>query len=174
MADLSGEQIRQIYRGERLHWDAEGSTPITMVGRDSRSGTRAAFEATFLDGNSELGITTDRDRKPRADSAGKPQRCERGQTDDLLVVVAGTPGAIGCAELGVANAAVRAGAALKVVSLNAVAPDDPAARERYPFRAGEYLCTRGAPAEGTLAHSFIRHATGERGLRIIADGGFGN
>lgn len=96
---LTSEQIRDIYAGRiRNRSEVQGADlPISLVSRDSGSGTRAAFERRVLD-RREPGVTSDncRDQDGRRD---QPVRCERRSTTELLAEVAQVPGAMGYAEL---------------------------------------------------------------------------
>ncbi len=52
IAGLTLNQVRSIYRGEMLDWRTVGGPPDepTVVSREDGSGTRAAFEATVMNG----------------------------------------------------------------------------------------------------------------------------
>lgn len=52
IAGLTLNQVRSIYRGEVLDWRAVGGAPAEpmVVSREAGSGTRAAFEATVMNG----------------------------------------------------------------------------------------------------------------------------
>ena len=49
VAELTAEQVKQIYLGEITDWSGVGGTagPITLYSRDSVSGTREAFQGLF-------------------------------------------------------------------------------------------------------------------------------
>lgn len=78
VAELTVEQIKQIYTGEITDWAQVGGTagPITLYTRDSVSGTREAFQTLFL---------------------GKDDAGEQIEIDDTMCIIVGSNGEMGTA-----------------------------------------------------------------------------
>ena len=92
VSDLTEEQIAQIYTGEITNWSEVGGNDaeIAVLGRESGSGTRSAFEEI-------LGIE---------DACAYTN--EYGSTGDVIGSVAGNPNAIGYASLSAVDDTVKA------------------------------------------------------------------
>lgn len=92
VADLTLEQISELYKGEITNWKAVGGTdaPVVLIGREAASGTRDGFES----------IT---------DTADK---CKYSQeltsTGDVIQTVSSNPNAIGYASLASVKDSVKA------------------------------------------------------------------
>lgn len=90
--DLTSEQLKSIYKGEITNWSEIGGedSPITVIGRESGSGTRDAFEEIL-----EI-----------KDSCNYAQ--ELDSTGAVLAKTASIPGAIGYVSLDVVDDTVKA------------------------------------------------------------------
>jgi len=102
--DLTTGQLRDIHRGRYRNWSQLGgpNLPISIVSRDSLSGTRAAFEAGVLKLSEQAVSSNDCVNKDR-DATAPVVRCERRTTEDLLREVDTIPGALGYAETSTAT-----------------------------------------------------------------------
>ena len=98
--DLTSEQLKSIYKGEITNWSEIGGqdSPITVIGRESGSGTRDAFEEIL-----EI-----------KDSCNYAQ--ELDSTGAVLAKTASIPGAIGYVSLDVVDDTVKA---VKIESVDA-------------------------------------------------------
>ena len=114
VADLTTEQLADIYTGEITNWSEVGGADqnIVVVGREAGSGTRGAFEELL-----EI-----------EDACAYAQ--ELDSTGGVLASVAATPGAIGYVSLDVVDDTVIA------VSLNGVAATE------ENIIAGNYVLSR--------------------------------
>ena len=76
VAELTVEQVKQIFTGEIKDWSEVGGTagPITLYTRDSVSGTREAFQTLFL---------------------GKDEAGEQIEIDDTMCLIADSTGSMG-------------------------------------------------------------------------------
>ncbi|MDR2598684.1 MAG: phosphate ABC transporter substrate-binding protein [Oscillospiraceae bacterium] len=92
VTNLSSEQIAQIYTGVITNWSEVGGNdaPIAVIGRDSASGSRAAFEEI-------LGIADETKHAEEHASGGS-----------VITSVAGNEGAIGYTSLSSVDATVKA------------------------------------------------------------------
>lgn len=114
VTNLTKDQLIQIYTGAVSNWNAVGGAdqPIVVVGRESGSGTRGAFEEL-------LGI---------ADQCKYSN--EINSTGGVMAKVASTPGAIGYVSLDVLDKSVVA------INVDNVAPTE------ENIVAGSYLLSR--------------------------------
>lgn len=112
--DLTKEQLASIYKGEVTNWSELGGEdePIVVVGRESGSGTRSAFE--------ELVEVED----------ACVYANELDSTGAVIAKVASTPGAIGYASLDALDDTIKA------VSLEGVEPTE------ENIKAGNYFLSR--------------------------------
>ena len=147
VADVTSEQLAKIYKGEVKNWSELGGqdAPIVVVGRESGSGTRGAFEE-LLKVEDECAYAQEID-----------------STGGVLSTVANTPGAIGYISLDVIDD-----------SVNVVAIDGVAASEEN-IVAGSYklarpfvMATKGAISEQSeLVQSFFEYVSSKEGQEII-------
>ena len=170
-------QLRQIYSGQITDWRQLGGPdrPIDIVSRGADSGTRATFEQKVLGGVAEPGVSSQNcvDRTP--DQQKSPViRCEAGSTDDLLTQVNIHPGAIGYAEM--ASAASDQSTKYRnidQVQIDGHGPDPLTVRnDQYPFWAVEEIYTYGAPADASLAASFLRYLDGNTAKTVLQEDGY--
>lgn len=114
VADLTMDQLAQIYAGTLTNWSEIGGTdqPIVAIGREAGSGTRGAFEELL-----EI-----QDKAVYSN--------EINSTGGVMAKVASTPGAIGYVSLDVIDKSVKA------VNIGGVEPIE------ENIRAGNYLLSR--------------------------------
>ena len=151
VTELSTEELVKIYTGEITNWKDLGGEdhPITVVGRESGSGTRGAFEEL-------LEIENKCDYAQELDSTGT-----------VLATVAATEGAIGYVSLDVIDDSVA------TVKLDGVEPTE------ANIVAGDYslsrpfvMATKGEISEQSAAvQKFFEFIDSEEGQEIIANVG---
>lgn len=147
VTDVTSEQLAKIYKGEIKNWNELGgkNEPIVVVGRESGSGTRGAFEEL-------LEVEDLCDYAQEIDSTG-----------GVLSTVANTGGAIGYISLDVIDDSVTIMAIDGVVASeeNIVAGDYMLSR---PF----VMATKGAISEqNELVQAFFAYIESEEGQSII-------
>ena len=147
VADITAEQLAKIYKGEIKNWSELGGKdePIVVVGRESGSGTRGAFEEL-------LEVEDLCDYAQEIDSTG-----------GVLSTVANTSGAIGYISLDVIDDSVAIIAVDGVVASeeNIVAGDYMLSR---PF----VMATKGMISEqNELVQAFFAYIESEEGQSII-------
>ena len=147
VADVTSEQLAKIYKGEIKNWKELGGkdAPIVVIGRESGSGTRGAFEE-LLDVEDVCAYAQEID-----------------STGGVLSTVANTPGAIGYISLDVIDDSVKVMAIDGVVASeeNIVAGDYKLCR---PF----VMATKGEiSAQNELVQSFFAYIESEEGQAII-------
>lgn len=164
VADLSTEQLRDLFGGRITNWSEVGGPdlPVVLVERAPGSGTRAVFEQRVLGGSQppvpHTSCLAIRDR-----AIDGPTRCTAEVTGDLLETVRRTPGALGYSELSEAR---RAG--LGTPALNGVAPDRQAAlAQRYDLWGIEFAYSYGAAPPGSPAAAFLRYLTDDGGTDVL-------
>lgn len=145
--DVTAEQLAGIYKGEIKNWKELGGkdAPIVVIGRESGSGTRGAFEELL-----EV-----------EDACAYAQEID--STGGVLSTVANTPGAIGYISLDVIDDSVSIMAIDGVVASeeNIVAGDYMLSR---PF----VMATKGEiSAQSELVQSFFAYIESEEGQSII-------
>lgn len=145
--DVTSEQLAKIYKGEIKNWKELGGkdAPIVVIGRESGSGTRGAFEELL-----EV-----------EDVCVYAQEID--STGGVLSTVANTPGAIGYISLDVIDDSVSVMAIDGVVASeeNIVAGDYMLSR---PF----VMATKGEiSAQSELVQSFFAYIESEEGQSII-------
>ncbi|MFJ4847763.1 MULTISPECIES: substrate-binding domain-containing protein [unclassified Streptomyces] len=167
--DLTIDQIRGIFRGSVVNWKDVGGPDraISLVSRNSESGTRDIFRRRVLGGASEPGFTS-RDCVTKNFGADPVIRCELDSTEDVLAEVGQVPGAIGYAELGAAKASPH----VHILAINGRAPSTGADGDtRYPFNEIEYAYTYGTPDADSLTASFLHYLRLGPGQAIVASHG---
>ena len=151
VTDVSAEDLAKIYKGEITNWSELGGQDeaIVVIGRESGSGTRDAFEE-LLD---------------VADACQYAQ--ELDSTGGVLAKVAATPGAIGYVSLDVVDDTIQ------TVSLDGVAPTE------ENILAGDYLLSRpfvmatnGEISEqNELVQTWFDYVNSEDGKNVISSVG---
>ena len=147
VTDVTSEQLAKIYKGEIKNWSELGgkNEPIVVVGRESGSGTRGAFEEL-------LEVEDLCDYAQEIDSTG-----------GVLSTVANTSGAIGYISLDVIDDSVT------IMAINGVVASE------ENIVAGDYLlsrpfvmATKGAISEqNELVQAFFTYIESEEGQSII-------
>lgn len=141
---ISMAQLRGIYSGELDNWAQLGGSdmPIVVIGRESGSGTRTAFEQA-------IGISL----------AHHDQ--EHSETGILKTAVSMTEGAVGYISFEFVSDAV------KPLSLDGVFPcEQTVLSGEYPITREFSLCVKKGPQSENIA-SFLRYATGEKGKSVV-------
>lgn len=149
VADLTKEQIAQIYTGEVTNWKDLGGNDgtISVIGRDAQSGTRDGFESIF----------------------GIKEKCvyaaELGATGDVVTNVASDPNAIGYISLGSVNDSIKA---LKVGGVEAT--DENIVNGTYVVsRPFVQICKKGASESDSLIKAWFDFVYSEEGKAIIEE-----
>ena len=147
VTDMTSEQLAKIYKGEIKNWSELGGKdePIVVVGRESGSGTRGAFEEL-------LEVEDVCDYAQEIDSTG-----------GVLSTVANTGGAIGYISLDVIDDSVA------IMAIDGVAASE------ENIVAGDYMlsrpfvmATKGAISEQSeLVQAFFAYIESEEGQSII-------
>lgn len=149
--DLTTEQLKQIYMGKIKNWKEVGgdNKPITVIGRESGSGTRDAFEELL-----EL-----------------KQKCMYAQEIDstgaVVAKVASTPDAIGYVSLDVIKDNVKA------VSLNGIAPsEDNIKSNQYTLSRPFIMATKGEISnQDDIVKAYFDFIKSDEGKKIISSVG---
>ncbi len=154
--DLTMEQLKAIYNGSITNWNELGGAnqEITVVGRDSASGTRAFFyENVMLSTNFTASME------------------EANSNGAVKTKVVETPGAIGYVGLGFIDSTVKALNIRESPSAEAVAPTvENVQSGDYSISRAIYLLTIGEPTGA--AKLFIDFVLSAEGQEIVADLGF--
>lgn len=147
VADVSSEQLAKIYKGEIKNWKELGGkdAPIVVVGRESGSGTRGAFEE-LLKVEDECAYAQEID-----------------STGGVLSTVANTPGAIGYISLDVIDDSVN------VMAIDGVvASEENIVAGKYMLSRPFVMATKGEIAsQNELVQSFFAYIESEEGQLII-------
>jgi phosphate transport system substrate-binding protein len=149
---LTLEQVKRIYQGEITNWNQVGgpNRPITIVSRDTNSGTYETFEGLVM--NKEE-IT---------------QSAEYvGSNGAVRQRVQSTQNAIGYVGLGFVDRTV------KPIPIDGVeASNETIVSGAYPIARPLFMFTNGYPKLGSHLHRFITLYLSERGQEIVASIGF--
>ena len=171
ISQLSQAQVRAIFDGTTTNWSQLGGPdlPISVVSRNSGSGTRQVFETKVLRAQEPAVSSTDcAGRSPLA-SAARVLRCERNSTTALLDEVNRIPGAIGYAD----TTATVGYDHVARVRLDGREPDiDSVVRTDYPFWTVEYLYTYGPPESGGLVDALVKHMDTDTAKNILRRSGY--
>jgi len=145
--NLTKDQLVQIYKGEIRNWSEVGGTdePIVVIGRESGSGTRDAFE--------ELLEIADLCKYSN----------EINSTGGVMAKVASTPGAIGYVSLDIVDDSVVA------ANIDGVAPTE------ENIKAGTYLLNRPfvmatvgeISAQNEVVQAFFEYLQSDEGKTLI-------
>jgi len=145
--DVTAEQLAQIYKGEIKNWSEVGGKdePIVVVGRESGSGTRGAFEEL-------LEVEDLCDYAQEIDSTG-----------GVLSTVANTAGAIGYVSLDVIDDTVT------VMAIDGVkASEENIVMGDYMLSRPFVMATKGNVSEQSeLVQAFFAYIDSEEGQSII-------
>jgi ABC-type phosphate transport system substrate-binding protein len=160
--NLTTTQLQAIYSLRYTNWRQAGGNdlPITIVARDSESGTRYTFKNTVLGGQPEPTPNSQDCITPEAGQNSPVHVCEMNSTKALLQNVNDIPGAIGYADAYQAGSAVYAD--ISYIQINGLAPDiQQNQQSAYPFWALEHVYTRGTPPNGSLLAAFLSYLTSD-------------
>ncbi len=147
VTNITKDQLVQIYTGQINNWrDAGGADqPIVVVGRESGSGTRGAFEEL-------LGV---------ADQCRYAN--EINSTGGVMAKVASTPGAIGYVSLDVVDATV------KTAQVDGSAPTEETIKSgKYLLSRPFVMATKGeVSAQNEVVQALFEYMKTEEGKRLI-------
>ncbi len=148
---LSLEQVKSIFSGSTKTWNEVGgaSGEITVVVRDTDSGTREVWDHAVMEPNALL------------------EGCDSLKSNsDVVAYVAKHPSAIGYISYDYLNPEIRA------VSIDGVAPTPKtAATQKYPILRNLYLYVNGNAFSVDLKE-FVIFLLGNKAQNIIKDNGF--
>jgi phosphate transport system substrate-binding protein len=150
IADLSLDQIAQIYTGEITNWSEVGGNDasIVLIGREAGSGTRDGFES----------ITGTED--------ACKYRQELTSTGDVITTVSQNPDAIGYASLASVEESVKA------LSVDGVAASEETVKDgSYKVQRPFVLVTKEGAALSETAQAFFDYATSADAAEIISGAG---
>ena len=150
VADLSVEQIAQIFKGEVTNWSELGGSDgqIVPIGREAGSGTRDGFES----------ITDTED-------ACKYQN-ELTSTGEVIANVASNPNAIGYASLS------AVGDTVKTITVGGVeATEETVLDESYPIQRNFNFIISDSKELSDVAQAFVDYATSADASDLIAGAG---
>lgn len=149
-ADLTVEQIGEIYTGKITNWKEVGGNdaPIVCIGREAASGTRDGFEEV----------------------TGTKDACQYSQeltsTGDVVQTVSGNPNAIGYASAASVNDAV------KVLGVEGVMPTTESIQNgEYKIQRNFVFVTRKDTPLSEAAQAFFDFATGAGADSLISEAG---
>lgn len=150
VADLSVEQIAQIFTGEITNWSELGGADaeIAVFGREAGSGTRGAFE----------------------EIVGVEDACtytnEYSSTGDVIGNVASNPNGIGYASLSAVDDTVKA------VAVNGVTPSEDTVKDgSYEIQRPFVMVTKEGTQLSEAAQAFLDFAMSADAAEIIAVAG---
>ena len=150
VADLSVEQIAQIFKGEVTNWSELGGNDgqIVPIGREAGSGTRDGFES----------ITDTED-------ACKYQN-ELTSTGEVIANVASNPNAIGYASLSAVDETVKA-----ITVGGVAATEETVLDESYPVQRNFNFIISDSEELSDVAQAFVDYATSADAADLIAGAG---
>lgn len=151
LANLTVEQIRDVYTGKLKNWKELGGPdrPIVVISRDTNSGTHESFEALVMN-KEKMG-----EKVEYVGSNGAiRQRVMSTQTAIGYVGLAFTEG-------------------VKALTVDGIeATPETVTSKKYPISRPLYMYTNGRPKQGTPLHDFINLSGTPEGKKIIEDTGF--
>ena len=150
VADLSVEQIADIYTGKITDWSEVGGNAgeIVLIGREAGSGTRDGFES--ITGTKEKCL----------------YRQELTSTGDVITTVSQNPNAIGYASLSAVKDTVKA------VSVDGVMPSETTVKNgSYTVQRPFMLVTKEGTPLSEAAQKFMDYITSSSVSQIIIDAG---
>ena len=145
--DITSEQLAKIYTGEITNWKDLGGADeaIVVIGRESGSGTRGAFEELLkIEDNCKYAQELD-------------------STGGVLAKVAATPGAIGYVSLDVVDDSVSA------IALDSVEPtEENIVAGKYSLSRPFVMATKGELSEQSeLVQTWFNFIASEAGQNVI-------
>lgn len=150
VSDLTVAQVKDIYQGKITNWKEVGGSDleITLVGRDSASGTREFFTEFVL----------------KKEDAAKTMQ-ELNSNGAVQKSVAITPGAIGYVSLEYVDSSVKAFTIGGVTPSVATVVDG-----TYTINRPLLMITNGEPTG--LAKNYLEFLLSDKGQKLLADSGF--
>ncbi len=151
VANLTREQVRDIYRGAIASWKQVGGPdrPIVVISRDTNSGTYETFGTMVMQGQKIA---------PRTEYVGS-----NGAVRERVMA---TPEAIGYVGMGFVEG-------VKALTIEGIALSPETVRDRtYPIARPLFMYTNGDPKAGTPLDDFIKLCTTPAGKKLFADLGF--
>ncbi|HBA83972.1 MAG TPA: phosphate-binding protein [Verrucomicrobia bacterium] len=151
LANLTIEQIRDIYTGKITNWKELGGPdrPMVAISRDTNSGTYETFETMVMN---------------KAKMGEKVEYV--GSNGAIRQRVMSTPAAIGYVGLAFTEE-------VKPLTVNGVeASAETVASKEYPISRPLYLYTNGRPKQSSPLHDFINLPDAPEGKKIVEDLGF--
>lgn len=155
VTSLTLDQIAQIYEGKITNWKDVGGNDqnIVLLGRESSSGTRGAFEEIL--GNIGKDVSTTMQ--------------EYSSTSALFTAVKNTAGAIGYVSLGyVVEDKDTSYFAVKVAGVDATV--DNVVNGTYTLQRNLILATKGAPSGASA--DLINYVLSSEGQKVVEDLGY--
>jgi phosphate transport system substrate-binding protein len=151
VSDLSLQQLKGIYTGEMTNWNQVGGNDleITMVSRDSSSGTFETWEKLVMD------------KEPVVSSA-----LYTSSNADVASVVSGNPNAIGYVGLAYVTPMLKA---ITVEGKEATLSS--AINYTYPIARPLFMSTNGFPAPGPVL-DVILFILSDAGQRLVEEVGY--
>lgn len=150
-ANLTMEQIRDIYTGKITNWRELGGADrkIVVISRDTNSGTYETFESLVLNGG-----------KLRGDAEYV------GSNGAIRQRVMSTESAIGYVGLAFTEG-------VKVLQVNGVTPSaETVVAKTYPIARPLFMYTNGRTKAGTALDGYVNFYKTEEGKRMIEDIGY--
>ncbi len=155
---LTSEQLEKIYSGQITNWSEVGGNnkKITVVSRESGSGTRDGFEEALkkIDGNYSL-----------VDNA-----VETSSTNSVVNTVNKTSGAIGYVSVGHTEK-INSKSNITIATLDGVTPTEEHVKDgSYSIQRNLVLATKGTPTGATA--DLISWILGAEGQELLVKNGF--
>jgi len=151
VADLTVDQIKDIYTGKIVNWKEVGGpdSKIVVISRETNSGTYETFETMVLN---------------KAKMAGGVEYV--GSNGAIRQRVLSTDGAIGYVGLAFFEG-------VKPLSVNGVKPTPETVKaKKYPVSRPLYMYTNGRPKDGSHLSKYVNLYSTAEGKKIIEDTGF--
>ncbi len=156
VAQLTDEQVRQIFTGQTVNWQQVGgnAAPIVVISKNANHATLGVFAKYFAIEPSEV----------------EPDQAV-GDNDEVLQVVKNNPDAIGYVSIGTAEYQIVHGLPLKLLPINGIAATVKNVREGvFPIARQLNLVTQVAPEE--IAKDFIKFSQSSAVEDIIQEQAF--
>ena len=149
VADLTLDQLKDIYLGKIKNWKEIGGTPgkIVVVSRDSSSGTFGVWKNLVM-------------KKERV----IPSALTVPSNGGIVQAVAGTPGAIGYVGLGYLNSEIKA---VRVDGIKG--SEENTLNGSFPISRGLFMFTKGWPKGETMG--FISFILSKKGQKLVKEAG---
>ncbi|WP_457553694.1 PstS family phosphate ABC transporter substrate-binding protein [Desulfobacula sp.] len=149
VANLTVEQLKNIYLGKLTNWKDVDSTPgkIVVISRDSSSGTFGVWKEIVMEKERVI-----------------PSALTVPSNGGVVQAVAGTPGAIGYVGLGYLNKEIKA------VTVDGIkGNEENTLNGSYPISRGLFMFTKGWPKGETMG--FISFILSKKGQELVKEAG---